>query len=104
LERAAASALSLCEEGDTCLKTGPYPLAPRTADRGQPSFQGPIALNPHAIVRRSGARMKAMREAVGDDVDIQFDCHGVFTPVMAVEFARRVEEYRPMFLEEATQA
>jgi galactonate dehydratase len=103
-EEAADNARALVEAGYTCMKAGPYPLASGTIERGQPAFRGPITLNPHEIVRRSVAKVRAIREAVGDDVDIQFDCHGVFTPVMAVEFARRVEEYRPMFLEEATQA
>jgi galactonate dehydratase len=90
-EEAAERALALVEQGYTCMKTGPYPLGDRV-------------LNPHEVVRTSVAKVRAIRQAVGEDVDIQFDCHGVFTPVMAVEFARRVEEYRPMFLEEATQA
>jgi len=73
------------------MKTGPYPLGDRV-------------LHPHEVAARRVAKVRAIREAVGDDVDIQFDCHGVFTPVMAVEVARRLEEFRPMFLEEATQA
>ena len=103
-EEAADHARALVEAGYTCMKLSPYPLTPGVTDRAHPAFRETIVLNPHEIVRRSLARLKAVREAVGDDVDVQFDCHGVFTPVMAVEFARRAEEYRPMFLEEATQA
>lgn len=50
------------------------------------------------------ARVRAIREAVGDDFDICIDLHGKPTPPFAVEFCRQVEEYRPFFVEEATQA
>jgi len=101
-EAAAENALELVAAGYTCMKAGPYPL-PGGADRGQPYYPGEMMLDPHQLVRHSVAKVKAIREAVGDDVDIQFDCHGMFTPVMAVELAQRMEAYRPMFLEEATQ-
>jgi galactonate dehydratase len=40
---------------------------------------------------------------VGDDFEILIDLHGKPTTPMAVEFCARAEEYRPMFVEEATQ-
>ncbi len=52
----------------------------------------------------SVARVRAIREAVGDDFDICIDLHGKPTTPFAVEFCRQVEEYRPFFVEEATQA
>lgn len=52
----------------------------------------------------SVARVKAIRTAVGDDFDICIDLHGKPTTPFAVEFCRQVEEYRPYFVEEATQA
>jgi galactonate dehydratase len=48
-------------------------------------------------------KIRAMREAVGPDLDIAIDAHGQLTPAMALEFAERVWEYRPLFLEEPTQ-
>ncbi len=51
----------------------------------------------------SVARVRAIREAVGDDFDICIDLHGKPTTPFAVEFCRQVEEYRPFFVEEATQ-
>jgi galactonate dehydratase len=52
----------------------------------------------------SVARVRAIREAVGDDFDICIDLHGKPTTAFAVEFCRQVEDYRPYFVEEATQA
>ena len=54
-------------------------------------------------VRDGIARLKAVREAVGDDFKICIDVHGKATPTMAVDFCRRAEEYAPYFVEEATQ-
>ncbi len=42
----------------------------------------------------------AVREAVGSEFDILLDAHGSPTPELSIEFARRVELYKPLFLEE----
>ena len=44
--------------------------------------------------------MAAMREAVGDDIDIMVDCHGRHFPANAIEFCRVLAPYRPYFIEE----
>ncbi len=54
-------------------------------------------------VRDGIANLKAVREAVGPDFKICIDVHGKATPVMAVDFCKRAEEYHPYFVEEATQ-
>ena len=46
------------------------------------------------------ARIAALREAVGKQVDIGIDFHGRVSPAMAVTLARAFEPYRPMFIEE----
>jgi galactonate dehydratase len=57
-----------------------------------------------AHATREGARaVEAVRKAVGDDFDICIDAHGRLTTTMAVDFCTRIEELRPMFVEEATQ-
>ena len=90
-EAAADQARALVDAGYTAMKTSPYPLPDGV-------------VSPNALIRASVAKVKAIREAVGDDVDVMFDCHGLFPPVMAVEVARRLEEYGLLFLEETTQA
>ena len=42
----------------------------------------------------------AIREAVGDEVDIILECHGRYDPVWAVELAKRVEPYHPFVIED----
>jgi galactonate dehydratase len=44
-----------------------------------------------------------VRKAVGDDFDVCIDAHGVLTTVMAIDFCTRIEELRPLFVEEPTQ-
>ena len=64
--------------------------------------QGDV-IDPMRSVSEGIANLKAVRAAVGDDFKICIDLHGKTTPVMAIDFCRRAEEYRPYFVEEATQ-
>ncbi|MEM7331698.1 MAG: galactonate dehydratase [Chloroflexota bacterium] len=45
-------------------------------------------------------RFAQLREAVGYDVDLGIDFHGRVSPAMAVQLAKALEPYRPMFIEE----
>jgi L-alanine-DL-glutamate epimerase-like enolase superfamily enzyme len=45
--------------------------------------------------------VKSLREAVGDDVQIMFDAYQGWDLPYALEWCRKVEQYRPFFLEEA---
>jgi galactonate dehydratase len=58
---------------------------------------------PSYAVREGAKRVEAVRKAVGDDFDICIDAHGKLTTTMAVDFCHRVEDMRPLFVEEATQ-
>ncbi len=44
--------------------------------------------------------MEALRDALGDGVDIMVDCHGRHAPANAIEFCRVLAPYRPYFVEE----
>lgn len=46
------------------------------------------------------AKVKAVREAVGDEFDLILECHRSMDPMEALAFAKGVEEYRPLFLED----
>ena len=88
-EAAAEKALGLVEEyGYTAFKMSPFPPDDH--------------LRPWNEVLREGPRhMAAVREAVGDDVDIGLDVHAkVLEPMRALELARAVEPYNPFFFEE----
>jgi galactonate dehydratase len=67
-----------------------------------------IAINddlvkPSYAVREGARRLEAVRKAVGDDFDICIDAHGRLTTPMAIDFCTRIEDLRPMFVEEPTQ-
>ncbi|MEA2280153.1 MAG: galactonate dehydratase [Solirubrobacteraceae bacterium] len=44
--------------------------------------------------------VEAVRDAVGPDVEIFIEMHGRFTPAQAIEVARRLEPFRPGWIEE----
>lgn len=44
--------------------------------------------------------MAAIRDAVGESVDVMVDCHGRHSPGNAVEFCRVLAPFRPLFIEE----
>ncbi len=69
----------------------------------QPSGDDSI-MRPELALADSVARVREIRKAVGDNFDICIDLHGKPTTAFAVEFCRQVEQYRPYFVEEATQA
>ena len=88
-EAAAEEALGLVQDyGYTAFKMSPFPPDDH--------------LRPWNEVLREGPRhMAAVREAVGDDVDIGLDVHAkVLEPMRALELARAVEPYNPFFFEE----
>lgn len=54
------------------------------------------------VLREVEARVSAVREAIGDGVDLALDPHArVFEPARALELCNMVAPYRPMFVEEA---
>jgi galactonate dehydratase len=76
--------------GYTAIKTGPFQVRDNV-------------VAPVRDVREGAAAIRRMREAVGEDVDILIDAHGLLTPTMAVDFARQVAPARPLWIEEITQ-
>jgi len=51
-------------------------------------------------VKAAEACVQAMREAVGDSIDIMVDCHARPSPVMGLQFAKALEPFGLYFLEE----
>ena len=51
-------------------------------------------------VRYAEACVAAMRQAVGDDIDIMVDCHARPSPAMGMQFARALEPFGLYFFEE----
>lgn len=64
-------------------------------DRAQPFFKS------HARKIDDGVRVVAdLRAAVGQDVDLCIEIHRRLTPAEAVDFAREIAPFRPMFYED----
>ena len=58
------------------------------------------SLNPIGAYRYAETMMAALREALGEDMDIMVDCHGRHFPGNAIEFCRVLAPFRPYFVEE----
>jgi len=86
LDAYAESARNRIAQGFTALKTCPF---------GAAEF-----LETPDFVDRAAARIAALREAVGDGIDIAVDCHGRLSPPLAVRVARALEPFNLLFLEE----
>lgn len=56
-----------------------------------------------AAIQEAVTLMGAVRQAVGDGVDVMVDLHGRTTPAMAIQYGHALAEYRPWFLEEPCQ-
>ncbi len=78
------------EEGWTCVKGGFFPVNSQAVDFRK-------------AIRRGVEHMAAVRAAVGPDFDIIAEIHGKANPSAAIEFCNRIEEFHPLWVEEATQ-
>ncbi|MGH2388845.1 MAG: galactonate dehydratase [Chloroflexota bacterium] len=59
-----------------------------------------LPLDGIASLRHAERCMAAIREAVGDNIDIMVDLHGRAWPEMAIQYADTLTPYRPWFFEE----
>lgn len=86
-EEAADKANAVVKKGFTALKFDPFPNPWRAyIDRKQED--------------EAVAKVAAVREAVGPEVEILIEVHRRLAPMHAVRVARRMEEYRPFWYEE----
>ena len=82
----ADDAREAVDDGFTALKTSSLPALRR--------------IDTPAKVNEIADRIGAIREAVGDDVDVGIDFHGRVSKSMAKWIAEELEPFRPMFIEE----
>jgi galactonate dehydratase len=66
--------------------------AKQLVDRGYTAFKGGF----------NGEGLKAVREAVGDEIEIGVHCHGQYTPSAAIRIGKACEPFEPAFFEEPT--
>ncbi|MBN1400462.1 MAG: galactonate dehydratase [Anaerolineae bacterium] len=58
-------------------------------------------LHDHRLAMRQQIEyLAALRDAVGDDVDLIVECHGRYDPEWAVKLAHEIEPFRPFMLED----
>jgi galactonate dehydratase len=85
-EAAAEDALRAVSEGFTAVKMGPV---------------GPTDIVDGAdVIRGAVKRVEAVREAVGDGVDIALDLHGRLSPAMSIQIIEALWDVKPFFAEE----
>lgn len=87
-EELAERAREVVRRGYTALKFDPFgPYFDTIDSRG---------------IREAVERVRAVREAVGDSVDILIEAHGRFNAESAIRVAQALEPYNPLFIEEPT--
>ncbi|MDW6004484.1 mandelate racemase/muconate lactonizing enzyme family protein [Vibrio mangrovi] len=97
-EHFADNALKVVEDGYTGLKFDPFKMSPN-GEKSTPSRPITKEWGEMAI-----ARVAAVRQAVGDEVDIMLDLHGCLCVSDAIKWGRRLEEFSPYFYEEPTDS
>ena len=90
-EQNAAEAAEVVARGYTALKFDPF---------GQDNYY--TISGEEATLAE--ARVAAVRDAVGDSVDILVEAHAKFAPGVAIQLGKRMEQYRPLFYEEPVSA
>jgi galactonate dehydratase len=86
-DQVAAQAQAVVKRGFTALKFDPFP-GPWRAYIGRKEEEMAVA------------RVKAVRDAVGPDVEILVEVHRRLAPMRAIRVARLMEPYRPFWYEE----
>ncbi|MFQ3683851.1 galactonate dehydratase [Roseiflexus sp.] len=88
IEQRVEEAQAAVAEGWTALKWDPLPANFLTLNSAQMSH----------VVRQ----VQAVREAVGDDIELLIECHGRLDATTAIQLAREIAPLRPLFIEEPT--
>lgn len=78
-------------------------VARRLVADGHDKLKLVVAIHDANDVAEDAARVLAVRDAVGDGVEVMIDANHLFTPLAAYELCRRVEPYRITWFEEPLQ-
>ena len=96
--QAASQAKSLSDKGFRALKTDPF--MPEMRQHHRRYMQGSISPEGAALATET---ISAMREKIGDNIEILIDCHGNFDVPTAIAMARRLEPFNIGWYEEPVQ-
>ncbi|MBI4830641.1 MAG: mandelate racemase/muconate lactonizing enzyme family protein [Candidatus Lindowbacteria bacterium] len=94
----AEAARRVVNDGYTAMKFDPFAIRPD----GSWGYPGRVIEKDMAQCVYN--RVKAVREAVGSDVDILIECHGNLGTTSAIQVGKRLEELAPFFYEEPVDA
>ncbi|MGN1192239.1 MAG: mandelate racemase/muconate lactonizing enzyme family protein [Dorea sp.] len=94
-EEYAAAAQKAVSEGYDCVKVDV--LAVDKDGNKITTTRGAI---PYEIIKLGAERVRAIREAIGENVDIIVENHGNTDTESGIEFAKAIEEYRILYYEE----
>lgn len=83
------NALELVREGYTAIKFDPF----------EPGIDGYHSYRPNEILA-AVERVEAIRDAVGNNVDLMVECHGKFNASTAIRIGKMLEKYNLMWFEE----
>lgn len=80
-------------------------LAQQAVEEGYTAFKSmavpeTMPIEGNKPIRYAVANVQAMREAVGDDIDIMVDCHARPSPAMGLKFGKALEPFNLYFYEE----
>lgn len=88
-ERAGEIAIQLVEAGNTACKFDPFtPLFPHPRDYSL------------KMIRHVAKIFQAIRDAVGDELEIGIGTHGQFSTAVAIRVAKELEQFSPFWFEE----
>jgi galactonate dehydratase len=90
LARLADQASAVVKKGYQALKFDPFGLGGREISRAE--------------LREAAKRVEAVRNAVGEDIDLLLEFHGRFSPIMALEAIRAMVPFSPSWCEEPVPA
>ena len=87
--KAGEIAIKLVEDGNTACKFDPFtPLFPQPRD---------FSLK---MIRHVAKIFRAIRDAVGDELEVGIGTHGQFSTAVAIRVAKELEEFSPFWFEE----
>ncbi|MDE2853038.1 MAG: mandelate racemase/muconate lactonizing enzyme family protein [Chloroflexota bacterium] len=88
-EKAGEIAIKLVEDGNSACKLDPFtPLFPQPRD---------FSLK---TIRHVAKIFRAIRDAVGDELEVGIGTHGQFSTAVAIRVAKELEEFSPFWFEE----
>jgi L-alanine-DL-glutamate epimerase-like enolase superfamily enzyme len=95
-EQYADAAAKVAADGFTAMKFDPF----RYHEGGWAEHPEPGGNLPRKWLKLAEDRIRAVREAVGEEIDIILEAHAKFSPAVAIEIGRRMSQFGLFFYEE----